>query len=99
MDSLKFYVFPHVSGFLIFDELTGSHFPLFSHYYGSFHMVQLEEAKLLRAQGQHQMAINLAKYILQNYQMNENTPDVFRLIGKWLAETRTSKSVVFQQRN
>lgn len=53
---------------------------------------RLEEAKLLRAQGQHQMAINLAKYILQNYQMNENTPDVFRLIGKWLAETRTSNS-------
>lgn len=53
---------------------------------------RLEEAKLLRAQGQYQMAINLAKYISQNYQMNENTSDVFRLIGKWLAETRTSNS-------
>ncbi|XP_055826815.1 serine/threonine-protein kinase ATM isoform X2 [Solanum dulcamara] len=53
---------------------------------------RLEEAKLLRAQGQHQMAINLAKYISENYQMNENTSDVFRLIGKWLAETRTSNS-------
>ncbi|KAM3381087.1 serine/threonine-protein kinase ATM isoform X3 [Capsicum galapagoense] len=53
---------------------------------------RLEEAKLLRAQGQYQMAINLAKYISQNYQMIENTSDVFRLIGKWLAETRTSNS-------
>ncbi|PHT88061.1 Serine/threonine-protein kinase ATM [Capsicum annuum] len=53
---------------------------------------RLEEAKLLRAQGQYQMAINLAKYISQNYQMSENTSDVFRLIGKWLAETRTSNS-------
>ncbi|XP_009622788.1 serine/threonine-protein kinase ATM isoform X4 [Nicotiana tomentosiformis] len=53
---------------------------------------RLEEAKLLRAQGQHQMAINLAKYISLNHQTNENASDVFRLIGKWLAETRSSNS-------
>ena len=52
---------------------------------------QLEEAKLLRAQGQHEMAINLAKYISENYQLNEEASDVYRLVGKWLAETRSSK--------
>ncbi|GER56830.1 serine/threonine-protein kinase ATM [Striga asiatica] len=52
----------------------------------------LEEAKLLRAQGQHEMAINLADYISQNQQLKEEAPDVFRLVGKWLAETRSSNS-------
>lgn len=52
---------------------------------------QLEEAKLLRAQGQHEMAINLAKYISQNSQLNEEASNVYRLVGKWLAETRSSK--------
>ncbi|KAL6997151.1 non-specific serine,threonine protein kinase [Sarracenia purpurea var. burkii] len=53
---------------------------------------RLEEAKLLRAQGQHEMAINLAKYISQNYQSNEVISDVYRLVGKWLAESRSSNS-------
>ncbi|GFP92353.1 serine/threonine-protein kinase atm [Phtheirospermum japonicum] len=53
---------------------------------------RLEEAKLLRAQGQHEMAINLADYISQNHQLKAETPDVFRLVGKWLAETRSSNS-------
>ncbi|KAK1564596.1 hypothetical protein Q3G72_006661 [Acer saccharum] len=53
---------------------------------------RLEEAKLLRAQGQHEMAINLAKYISENYQLNEEASDVYRLVGKWLAETRSSNS-------
>ncbi|XP_052181201.1 serine/threonine-protein kinase ATM isoform X3 [Diospyros lotus] len=53
---------------------------------------RLEEAKLLRAQGQHEMAVNLAKYISQNYQSNEVISDVYRLVGKWLAETRSSSS-------
>ncbi|XP_051142572.1 serine/threonine-protein kinase ATM isoform X2 [Andrographis paniculata] len=53
---------------------------------------RLEEAKLLRAQGQHEMAINLADYISQNHQVQEEAPDVFRLVGKWLAETRSSNS-------
>lgn len=52
---------------------------------------QLEEAKLLRAQGQHEMAINLARYILHQYQLNEEAANVYRLVGKWLAETRSSK--------
>ncbi|KAH7550459.1 hypothetical protein JRO89_XS13G0195200 [Xanthoceras sorbifolium] len=42
---------------------------------------RLEEAKLLRAQGQHEMAINLAKYISENYQLDEEAPDVHRLVG------------------
>ncbi|GAY47387.1 hypothetical protein CUMW_104190 [Citrus unshiu] len=53
---------------------------------------RLEEAKLLRAQGQHEMAINLAKYISENYESNEEAPDVHRLVGKWLAESRSSNS-------
>ncbi|XP_057808840.1 LOW QUALITY PROTEIN: serine/threonine-protein kinase ATM [Salvia miltiorrhiza] len=53
---------------------------------------RLEEAKLLRAQGKHELAINLADYISQNHQLNEEAADVFRLVGKWLAETRSSNS-------
>ncbi|KAK7281904.1 hypothetical protein RIF29_10269 [Crotalaria pallida] len=53
---------------------------------------RLEEAKLFRAQGQHEMAINLAIYISQNYHSNDEASDVYRLIGKWLAETRSSNS-------
>ncbi|KAE9467383.1 hypothetical protein C3L33_00698, partial [Rhododendron williamsianum] len=53
---------------------------------------RLEEAKLLRAQGQHEMAINLAKYISQNHQSSEVISDVYRLVGKWLAESRSSNS-------
>ncbi|KAK9278063.1 hypothetical protein L1049_027621 [Liquidambar formosana] len=53
---------------------------------------RLEEAKLLRAQGRHEMAINLAKYISQNYQSNEEALNVYRLVGKWLAESRSSNS-------
>ncbi|KAF5476799.1 hypothetical protein F2P56_003496 [Juglans regia] len=53
---------------------------------------RLEEAKLLRAQGQDEMAISLAKYIIQNYQSAEEAADVYRLVGKWLAETRSSNS-------
>ncbi|KAL5544201.1 hypothetical protein UlMin_007985 [Ulmus minor] len=53
---------------------------------------RLEEAKLLRHQGHDEMAISLAKYISQNYQSNEESSDVYRLVGKWLAETRSSNS-------
>ncbi|CAK7328913.1 unnamed protein product [Dovyalis caffra] len=53
---------------------------------------RLEEAKLLRAQGQHETAISLAKYISQNCHANEEGSDVYRLVGKWLAETRSSNS-------
>uniref|UniRef100_A0A0E0JD53 Serine/threonine-protein kinase ATM n=1 Tax=Oryza punctata TaxID=4537 RepID=A0A0E0JD53_ORYPU len=54
--------------------------------------LQLEEAKLLRAQGQHDMAISLGKYILKNHPDKKNVSDVYRLVGKWLAETRSSNS-------
>lgn len=53
---------------------------------------RIEEAKLLRAQGQHEMAINLAKYISESFKLNEEAADVYRLVGKWLAETRSSNS-------
>ncbi|KAF5817319.1 putative non-specific serine/threonine protein kinase [Helianthus annuus] len=53
---------------------------------------RVEEAKLLRAQGQHEMAVNLAKYISENCKVNEEAADVYRLVGKWLAETRSSNS-------
>ncbi|MED6220390.1 hypothetical protein PIB30_044330 [Stylosanthes scabra] len=53
---------------------------------------RLEEAKLFRAQGQHEMAINLAMYISQSCHSDEEASNVYRLIGKWLAETRSSNS-------
>ncbi|MED6180993.1 hypothetical protein PIB30_015216 [Stylosanthes scabra] len=53
---------------------------------------RLEEAKLFRAQGQHEMAINLAMYISQGCHSDEEASNVYRLIGKWLAETRSSNS-------
>lgn len=53
---------------------------------------RLEEAKLLRAQGQHEMAISLAKYIIQYYGGGDESADVYRLTGKWLAEGRSSSS-------
>ncbi|KAB2013879.1 hypothetical protein ES319_D09G187000v1 [Gossypium barbadense] len=53
---------------------------------------RLEEAKLLRAQGQREMAIGLGKYILQTNRLDEEASDVYRLVGKWLAETRSSNS-------
>ncbi|CAM8916047.1 unnamed protein product [Rhodiola kirilowii] len=58
----------------------------------TYWLARLEEAKLLRAQGRHEMAINLAKYIAETYQLNEDVSNVFRLAGKWLAETRASNS-------
>ncbi|TYJ98545.1 serine/threonine-protein kinase ATM isoform X1 [Cucumis melo var. makuwa] len=53
---------------------------------------RLEEAKLLRAQGRHSMAISLAEHVSQYFQSSEETSDVLRLVGKWLAETRSSNS-------
>ncbi|KAK9943183.1 hypothetical protein M0R45_008801 [Rubus argutus] len=53
---------------------------------------RLEEAKLLRSQGQHEMAISLAKYVAEYSLSNEESSDVHRLVGKWLAETRSSNS-------
>jgi len=53
---------------------------------------QLEEAKLLHAQGRHEVSISLANYILHNYQLKEEASDIYRVIGKWLAETRSSNS-------
>ncbi|XP_022135092.1 serine/threonine-protein kinase ATM isoform X3 [Momordica charantia] len=53
---------------------------------------RLEEAKLLRAQGRHSMAISLAEHVSQYFQSNEEASDVLRLVGKWLAETRSSNS-------
>lgn len=40
------------------------------------------------------MAINLAKYIADENQSSEEASEVHRLVGKWLAETRSSKSVI-----
>ncbi|XP_020591737.1 serine/threonine-protein kinase ATM [Phalaenopsis equestris] len=54
--------------------------------------MRLEEAKILRAQGQTGMGINLAKYLLQYHQIEDEASNIHRLIGKWLAETRSSNS-------
>ncbi|KAL6847730.1 hypothetical protein ACP4OV_021858 [Aristida adscensionis] len=58
----------------------------------TYFLSRLEEAKLLRAQGQHGMAISLGKYLLQKYSDKKYISDVYRLVGKWLAETRSSNS-------
>nr|XP_034595825.1 serine/threonine-protein kinase ATM isoform X4 [Setaria viridis] len=58
----------------------------------TYFLSRLEEAKLLRAQGQHDMAISLGKYILQKHSDKKDVSDVYRLVGKWLAETRSSNS-------
>lgn len=64
----------------------------------AYFLGRVEEAKLLRAQGQHEMAINLARYILQNYPQGEEISNVYRLVGKWLAETRSSNSrIILEQ--
>ncbi|TVU22297.1 hypothetical protein EJB05_31982 [Eragrostis curvula] len=57
-----------------------------------YFLSRLEEAKLLRAQGQHDMAISLGKYLLQKHSDKKDLSDVYRLVGKWLAETRSSNS-------
>ncbi|KAK8913866.1 Serine/threonine-protein kinase ATM [Platanthera zijinensis] len=43
---------------------------------------ELEEAKILRAQGLSDMAVNLAKYILQHHQIEDEASNIYRLIGK-----------------
>ncbi|KAJ1282905.1 hypothetical protein BS78_03G087400 [Paspalum vaginatum] len=58
----------------------------------TYFLSRVEEAKLLRAQGQHDMAISLGKYILQKHSDKKNMSDAYRLVGKWLAETRSSNS-------
>ena len=42
---------------------------------------QLEEAKLLRAQGQDEIAISLAKYIIQNYVLNQEVQMYIAWLG------------------
>ncbi|KAL8261037.1 hypothetical protein R6Q59_025086 [Mikania micrantha] len=61
-------------------------------------IVRVEEAKLLRAQGQHEMAINLAKHISESRKAGEEASDVYRLVGKWLAETRSSNSATILEK-
>ncbi|KAJ1684822.1 hypothetical protein LUZ63_016212 [Rhynchospora breviuscula] len=58
----------------------------------NYFLARLEEAKLLRAEGQHGMAVSLGRYIIQNYPRGEEISNVYRLVGKWLAETRSSDS-------
>ncbi|KAF5817223.1 putative non-specific serine/threonine protein kinase [Helianthus annuus] len=55
---------------------------------------QLEMNKLLRAQGQHEMAINFAKHIYESYKLNGEAADVYSVVVKWLAETPSSKLVI-----
>ncbi|XP_068637362.1 serine/threonine-protein kinase ATM isoform X2 [Aristolochia californica] len=59
---------------------------------------RLEEAKLLWAQGQHDMAINLANYILDNYELKDQASNARRMVGKWLAETRSSNSKIILEK-
>ncbi|KAK1320575.1 Serine/threonine-protein kinase ATM [Acorus calamus] len=76
-----------VHEFKLLNAVTGQEATSYSNSLG-----RLEEAKILWVQGQHDMAINLARYILQNYQLDEDASNVYRLVGKWLAENRSSNS-------
>jgi hypothetical protein len=37
------------------------------------------------------MAVSLGRYIIKNYPRGEDISNVYRLIGRWPAETRSSK--------
>lgn len=55
---------------------------------------KVEEAKILWAQGQHEMAVNLLKYVINHYNVEDDSANVYCLAGKWLAETRSDSSHV-----
>ncbi|KAF7136371.1 hypothetical protein RHSIM_Rhsim08G0157900 [Rhododendron simsii] len=74
------------------DQKSSSNIKVHGLYGAASTLRKLEEAKPLRAQGQHEMAINLAKYISQNHQSSEVISDVYRLVGKCIAESRSSNS-------
>jgi hypothetical protein len=60
----------------------------------SFLCYQVEEAKILWAQEQQGMAVNLVKYILQHSELEPaDSAAIHCLTGKWLAETRSERSV------
>ncbi|KMZ64545.1 hypothetical protein ZOSMA_360G00070 [Zostera marina] len=59
---------------------------------------RIEEARVLWGQGQHELAINLAKYMLTNCQLEGEASNVYRLVGKWFAETHSSNSrIILEQ--
>ncbi|BBN18785.1 serine-protein kinase ATM [Marchantia polymorpha subsp. ruderalis] len=53
---------------------------------------RVEEAKILWAEGQQEMAVNLAQHVLQQKTDERSLAPLLCLTGKWLAETRTSSS-------
>ncbi|KAL2608088.1 hypothetical protein R1flu_026661 [Riccia fluitans] len=53
---------------------------------------QVEEAKILWADGQQEMAVNLAQHVLQLETDESTLAPLLCLTGKWLAETRSSSS-------
>ncbi|KAL3675793.1 hypothetical protein R1sor_025741 [Riccia sorocarpa] len=53
---------------------------------------QVEEAKMLWADGQQELAVNLAQHVLQLETDERRLPPLLCLTGKWLAETRSSSS-------
>ncbi|CAM6085267.1 unnamed protein product [Calypogeia fissa] len=55
---------------------------------------RVEEAKILWAEGHQEMAVNLAKYVLQLKNDATDSALLLCLTGKWLAETRSSSSRV-----
>lgn len=57
------------------------------------HFVKVQEAKILWAQGQQQMAVNLLKYVISNHNVQDNSGSVHCLTGKWLAETRSDRYI------
>lgn len=53
---------------------------------------QVEEGKILWAQGQQELAVNLLKYILQHSDLEAaDSAAIHCLTGKWLADTRSDR--------
>ncbi|GBG59962.1 hypothetical protein CBR_g292 [Chara braunii] len=55
---------------------------------------RVEEAKLLWTQGQHNMAVSLAKFLLHSAEKSPKNAALLSLTGKWLAETHSASSRV-----
>ena len=52
----------------------------------------MQEAKILWAQGHHEIAVNLLKYVINHCNVHEDSASVYCLAGKWLASTHSDRS-------
>ncbi|MCO5564111.1 hypothetical protein L7F22_017767 [Adiantum nelumboides] len=55
-------------------------------------LLKVQEAKILWAQDQEEMAVNLLKYVINHYNTEAGLGSVYCLTGKWLADTRSDSA-------